>query len=243
MDDRTVRAALQRHWEASDASDFKAEHEIYRDDAVLGYPQSGERIRGRHNIQESRSVQPNKKRFTVRRIIGGGDLWVTEFVLTYDGIPSYAVSIMEFREGLVANETQYFADRFDPAPSRAHLVERMGKSTSRCVYASQIVAALAEAHSKGIVHRDLKPGNIMIAKSGVKVLDFGLAKWARMKRLPPAAWYWERLRTWLPSKGKANRPMPARTFIHSAVSSTRCSPAHASGPGGGASRRGSWKES
>src|SRR5712672_831554 len=130
MDDRTVRAALERHWDASDASDFKVEHEIYREDAVLDYPQSGERIRGRHNIQESRFIQPNKKRFTVRRIIGSGDLWVTEFVLTYDGKPSYAVSIMEFREGLVANETQYFADRFNPAPSRAHLVERVGEITS-----------------------------------------------------------------------------------------------------------------
>ena len=129
MDDRTVRAALERHWAASDASDFKVEHEIYREDAVLDYPQSGERIRGRHNIQESRSVQPNKKRFKVRRIIGSGDLWVTEFVITYDEIPSYSVSIMEFREGLVAHETQYFADRFDPGPSRAHLVERVGDIT------------------------------------------------------------------------------------------------------------------
>lgn len=42
--------------------------------------------------------------------------------------------------------------------------------------ASQILAALAEAHGKGIVHRDLKPGNIMISKFGIKVLDFGLAK-------------------------------------------------------------------
>jgi hypothetical protein len=125
MDDQTVRAALARHWEASDANDFEAEHEIYREDAVLDYPQSGERIRGRHNIQESRFRQPNKKRFAVRRTIGNGNLWVTEFVLTYDGIPSYAVSIMEFRDGLVASETQYFADRFDPAPSRAHLVERV----------------------------------------------------------------------------------------------------------------------
>src|SRR6187399_3573312 len=129
MDDRAIRAALQRHWEASDASDFKAEHEIYRDDAVLDYPQSGERIRGRRNIQESRTVQPNQKRFAVRRMIGRGDLWVTEFVLTYDGVPSYAVSIMEFRNGLVASETQYFAERFDPAPSRAHLVER-GRPTN-----------------------------------------------------------------------------------------------------------------
>jgi SnoaL-like domain len=125
MDDRTVRLALERHWQASDANDFDAEHDIYREDAVLDYPQSGERIRGRRNIQESRFVQPNKKRFTVRRIVGSGDLWVTEFVLTYDGVPSYTVSIMEFRDGQVAHETQYFADRFDPGPSRAHLVERM----------------------------------------------------------------------------------------------------------------------
>jgi hypothetical protein len=125
MDDRAVRAALERHWAASDASDFDVEHEIYREDVVLDYPQSGERIRGRRKIQQSRTVQPNTKRFTVQRMIGSGDLWVTEFVLSYDGVPSYVVSIMEFRDGLVAHETQYFADRFDPGPSRAHLVERM----------------------------------------------------------------------------------------------------------------------
>jgi hypothetical protein len=61
---------------------------------------------------------------------GSGDLWVTEFVLTYDGIPSYAVSIMEFREGLVTKKTQYFADGFDPTPSRTHLVERVGEIKS-----------------------------------------------------------------------------------------------------------------
>jgi hypothetical protein len=123
MDDRTIRAALQRHWEASDANEFETEHDIYHDDAVLDYPQSGERIHGRRRIQESRTVQPNKKRFKVRRMTGRGDLWVTEFTLTYDDIPSYVVSIMEFREGQVAHETQYFGDRFAPGPSRAHLVE------------------------------------------------------------------------------------------------------------------------
>jgi ketosteroid isomerase-like protein len=124
MDDRTIRSALERHWAASDANDFDAEHEIYREDAVLSYPQSGELIRGRRNIEQSRIAQPNQKRFTVRRILGGGVLWITEFVLSYDGKPSYTVSIMEFRDGRVAHETQYFADPFDPAPSRAHLVER-----------------------------------------------------------------------------------------------------------------------
>ena len=123
MDDQTVRQMLERHWAASDAGDFETEHDIYCDDAVLDYPQSGERIRGRRNIQQSRFLQPNKKRFAIRRMIGLGDRWVTEYVLTYDGKPSYVVSIMEFREGCVVSETQYFADRFEPAPSRAHLVE------------------------------------------------------------------------------------------------------------------------
>ena len=126
MDDQTLRAALERHWNASDANDFEAEHDIYHDDAMLHYPQSGERIRGRRNIQESRFVQPNKKRFTVQRMVGSGNLWITEFVLSYDGKPSYTVSIMEFHAGKVVNETQYFADPFDPAPSRAHLVEHAG---------------------------------------------------------------------------------------------------------------------
>jgi hypothetical protein len=123
MDDQAVRQALERHWQASDANDFEAEHDIYRDDAVLDYPQSGERIRTRRNIQQSRFVQPSNKRFAVRRITGSGDLWVTEFTLSYDGAPSWVVSIMEFRDGKVAHETQYFADRFAPGPSRAHLVE------------------------------------------------------------------------------------------------------------------------
>jgi hypothetical protein len=123
MEDQDIRAALERHWAASDANDFAVEHEIYRDDAVLHYPQSGERIRSRARIQESRTVQPNEKRFAVQRIIGGGQLWVTELVLSYDGAPSYTVSIMEFSDGKVISETQYFGDPFKPGPSRAHLVE------------------------------------------------------------------------------------------------------------------------
>jgi hypothetical protein len=123
--DRQIRAALDQHWAASDANDFVAEHLIYREDAVLEYPQSGELTRGRRNIQGQRESQPNKKRFTIRRIIGSGDLWVTEFILTYDAKPSYTLSIMEFSGDKVARETQYFADPF-PAPAfRAKWVERM----------------------------------------------------------------------------------------------------------------------
>ena len=125
MSDDDVRAALQRHWDASDANDFATEHQIYRTDAVLEYPQSGEHIRGRANIQASRAAQPNLKRFTVRRMLGGGNLWVSELVMTYDGQPSYVVSIMEFEGGEVVHESQYFSDPFEPGPSRAQWVEKM----------------------------------------------------------------------------------------------------------------------
>src|ERR1700752_4209226 len=125
MEDQEIRGALARHWAASYANDLEAEHEIYQENAVLEYPQSGERIRGRRNIQSSRAAQPNRKRFTVRRMIGASDLWVTEYVLTYDGRPSHTVSIMEFLNGKVARETQYFGDPFEPGPSRAQWVEPM----------------------------------------------------------------------------------------------------------------------
>ncbi|MDT5138559.1 MAG: hypothetical protein QOD58_2821 [Mycobacterium sp.] len=125
MNDNEIRRAIQAHWTASDANDFDTEHQIYCADAVLEYPQSGERIRGRDSIQASRAAQPNAKRFTLRRILGGAELWISELVLTYDGQPSYVVSIMEFEGGEVVRETQYFGEPFDPGPSRAQWVERI----------------------------------------------------------------------------------------------------------------------
>jgi hypothetical protein len=78
MRDREIRAALERHWAASAAGDQVVEHEIYHDDVIVDYPQSGERIRGRHNIQALRSHHPARPAgFNVRRIAGEGDLWVT----------------------------------------------------------------------------------------------------------------------------------------------------------------------
>jgi len=125
MREENIRSALDKHWAASDANDFDTEHSIYHEDAVLEYPQSGERIRGRRNIQSTRTKQPSKKRFVVRRITGPDDLWVTEYILSYDGKPSYTVSIMEFSGEKVVRETQYFADPFEAAAWRAQWVERM----------------------------------------------------------------------------------------------------------------------
>jgi hypothetical protein len=123
--DDDIRLALRAHWAASDAGDFATEHVIYALDAVLEYPQSGERFTGRERIQASRMAQPDAKRFSLRRTLGHGRLWISELLLTYSGEPFYAVSIMEFAAGKVVRETQYFGGPFEPGPSRADWAERI----------------------------------------------------------------------------------------------------------------------
>ena len=121
--DADIRARIQEHWEASERGDLDAEHAIYAAHAILDYPQSGERFRGRSTIQAQRGGHPAERHFTIRRILGGGDLWVSEVVITYDGAPTHSISIMEITDDLVTHETQYFADPFPAAPGRAALAE------------------------------------------------------------------------------------------------------------------------
>src|ERR1700733_15089638 len=83
-DDDQLRARIMEHWRASEQGDGEAEHAIYADDAVLDYPQSGERFRGRATIAAQRGGHPADRHFTVRRISGSADLWVSECVITYD---------------------------------------------------------------------------------------------------------------------------------------------------------------
>jgi SnoaL-like domain len=124
-DEVKIRARIQQHWEASERGEIEAEHAIYAADAILDYPQSGERFRGRASIQAQRGGHPADRHFTVRRIQGSGSLWVSECVITYDGVATNSVSLMEFSDGLVSHETQYFADPFPAAPGRAGLAERI----------------------------------------------------------------------------------------------------------------------
>ncbi|HEX4431458.1 MAG TPA: nuclear transport factor 2 family protein [Frankiaceae bacterium] len=121
----SIRAAIEEHWQASESGDIETEHAIYSTGAILDYPQSGERFRGRTTIAAQRGGHPADRHFTVRRIVGSGDLWVSECVITYDGVPSYSVSVMEFAGEELVHETQYFADPFPAPPSRAALAEPM----------------------------------------------------------------------------------------------------------------------
>jgi ketosteroid isomerase-like protein len=122
MQEEQIRERLNAHWQASATGDLNAEHDIYADDAICDYPQSGERILGRANLQALRGHHPGKPSgFNVRRIVGQGDLWVTEYTITYQGRPAFTVSIMEFRDdGKVVHETQYFADPSRRRPGAAN---------------------------------------------------------------------------------------------------------------------------
>ena len=123
--DARTRAAVEEHWRASERGDAEAEHAVYASDAILDYPQSGERFRGREAISAQRGGHPASRHFTVLRITGVGDLWVSECVITYDGVPSYSVSVMEFDHEHVVHETQYFADPFGAPEWRTKLAEPM----------------------------------------------------------------------------------------------------------------------
>ena len=125
-----TREALEKHWRASAAGDADSEHEIYEDDAVCDYPQSGERIVGRRNLQALRSHHPGKPAgFNVKRILGTGNLWISEYTITYQGQTAYTVSIMEFRDGKVMHETQYFADPFEAPAWRTQWVKQISIPT------------------------------------------------------------------------------------------------------------------
>ncbi len=126
-EEEQIRTALHTHWRASASGDANAEHDIYADDAICDYPQSGERILGRNNLQALRSHHPGKPSgFDVTRILGSGNLWITEYTITYqEGRRAYTVSIMEFRNGKVVHETQYFADPFEAPAWRRQWVQPM----------------------------------------------------------------------------------------------------------------------
>ncbi len=120
-----IQALLEQHWAASAAGDVVAEHDIYDDNVICEYPQSGERIRGRRNLQALRGHHPGKPSdFDVRRIVGAGVLWVTEYAIHYEGGKLFhTVSIMEFRNEKVVHETQYFAEPFEAPAWRLPWVE------------------------------------------------------------------------------------------------------------------------
>jgi hypothetical protein len=119
MDESTVRAMLMQHFEYS-GSDPDLGHAMYHDDAVLEFPQSGERFVGVENFRKWRSTYPASTAFEIREVRGGDEFWVAEVSISYDQGPwNFGVSILEFREDKIARESIYVAEGWEPPEWRA----------------------------------------------------------------------------------------------------------------------------
>jgi len=113
LDEPKLHEALRRHWEFS-GRDEDISHEIYHDDAVLEFPQSGERFEGVANFREWRRKYPATLNFHIRRINHRDDLVVVEYLISYDSQPwKYVVNVMEFRDDRVAHERIYIMDSWE----------------------------------------------------------------------------------------------------------------------------------
>jgi ketosteroid isomerase-like protein len=122
------RAVIDRLYERvwiSEEHDFSVMDASFAADAVLEYPQSGERIRGAANIRAAEEDYAQLPGVTVRRTLVAGDLAVVEATLDYQGEPYDEVSIFEFRDGLIVRHTSYFAQPFEPSERRARWVEQI----------------------------------------------------------------------------------------------------------------------
>ncbi len=119
LDEPTLLRELKRHWDYS-GKDEDIAHEIYHSDAVLEFPQSGERFEGVESFREWRRQYPAELQFHTRRITHRDDLVVVENLISYNGAPwMFTVSIMEFRGDKVAHERIYIMEGWQPADWRA----------------------------------------------------------------------------------------------------------------------------
>lgn len=123
MDEAMIREGLLSHWRW-EGIDYDKSHEIYHDDAVLEFPQSGERFVGKQRFLAWRKKHPARLDFRIRRISHHGSLWVTENLISYDGSPwKFTVNILEFRGDKIAHERLYVCDGFEAAPWRTEWAE------------------------------------------------------------------------------------------------------------------------
>jgi ketosteroid isomerase-like protein len=118
MDATDNHAIVERYWRAMTDGDLRTVGELFTDDVLVEWPQSGERFQGKEKCLNLFANYPggSPKLVELRRISGHGDVVVGEMVLDYpDGKRYDTVGIFEFRDGKIAHETDYFAEPF-PVP-------------------------------------------------------------------------------------------------------------------------------
>jgi hypothetical protein len=127
VEESDVGQIAQAIWKLIAAGEWDAVAEQMHDDYVQEWPQSRERIVGKGNaLAVNRDFPGGLPSMVFRRTLAVGDLAVLEVELTYgDGSVYQGVSIMEFRDGRLLKETDYFAQPFEAPQWRAQWVERM----------------------------------------------------------------------------------------------------------------------
>lgn len=125
MTDGANRETVERLIEALNTRDLELFHAQFHEDAVMEYPQSGERIVGAENRRAVYGAFPGLPSVTPRRILAAGDAVVVEARLDYgDEADWRAVFVFELRDGKIARETAYWTQPFEAAEWRAQWVER-----------------------------------------------------------------------------------------------------------------------
>lgn len=114
--ERLIACINERHIEVMD--------ELFHDDAVMHWPQSGEVVRGAENRRGIYNAFPQLPTITPRRLLSAGNLVVAEALLDYNGPQYETVFIFEFRDGKIAKETAYWSEAFEAPAWRAQWVER-----------------------------------------------------------------------------------------------------------------------
>jgi ketosteroid isomerase-like protein len=100
--------------------------ELFRDDAIMDWPQSGEKVIGAENRRGIYSSFPQLPTITPRRMVSDGNLVVAEAMMDYGSSKSQATFIFEFKDGKIAKETAYWSEPFEAPAWRAKWVEKSG---------------------------------------------------------------------------------------------------------------------
>ncbi len=122
----TNQETIQKIIDAMKKGDIEAVYACYADGAVEEWPQSGERVVGRANMDAINKAYPGMPAITARRVLGSGDLVVAEVTMEYADRGKFnTVMIFELKDGKIVRETTYWAEPFEAPEWRSQWVEKI----------------------------------------------------------------------------------------------------------------------
>ena len=121
-----AREHIESFWAAMRANDWKAAAEHLAEDCIVDWPCSGERIVGRSAfaaIQATYPTNTGRWSFDIHRLVADGDTAVSEITVSDGEQSARLVAISLLRDGLIAEQIEYWPGPTDPLPGREHLTQ------------------------------------------------------------------------------------------------------------------------